>query len=354
MKKAYNLIFIFLVIVNLSCEQFEFDYSQNESNILFISRRIENSAAWKLITMNNDGSQQKSVTDLTVRCEKPSLSPSGQTVLFVHYSTDNFYELYSVGINGSNLKLIDRAKRYCGSMNWSNNGSKIIYSISRNDSTDEKDLILFDINTKNKTKLTSNGNNSSATFSIDDKIAYCSRYDSYSCSDIYTMNIDGSNKQLIQSCACNPVWSPDGTKIAYQKSVDNGSSQIFVCMTDGSNMKQLTSTYSSQVWPGWPPDGNFDPNWTPDGNNIVYVSWQQDNPDIFIMDQYGSNIRQLTNSDKRDENPSITKNGRFILFSSNRNIDMNSEVFIMDIYGINQTPLTNFQGSDIYPIEVIE
>ena len=133
--------FLYLVIFATSfnsCETIPFnDCGDNDfvspkadSKIIFISRRIENSADWNLFSMNFDGSEQNKITDLTVRCEKPVVSHSGQTVLFVHYSTDYFYELYSINIDGTNLKLIDRAKRYCGSPDWASDDSKIIYSKS--------------------------------------------------------------------------------------------------------------------------------------------------------------------------------------------------------------------------------
>ncbi|GAH22042.1 unnamed protein product, partial [marine sediment metagenome] len=35
-----------------------------------------------------------------------------------------------------------------------------------------------------------------------------------------------------------------------------------------------------------------------------------------------------------------TSDGKFILFSSKRNMDMETEIFVMDIYGKNQKPLT--------------
>lgn len=121
---------------------------------------------------------------------------------------------------------------------------------------------------------------------------------------------------------------------------------------DGTNAKQLTSTFSSRLWPGWPPDGNYDPQWTPDGKRIVYVSWEDENPEIFKMNSDGSNKVRLTNADKRDENPEISSDGKYILFTSNRNMEMNAEIFIMDMEGRNQRSLSNYEGSDIYPVEI--
>lgn len=363
MKKLIYSFAILLLVLNNSCEKedlkedLNLNCSQTVSGILFLSWRIENSEKWNLCIMNKDGSEQKKVTDLTVKYGKPILSHSNKNVLFVHYTEDHFYELYSICIVGSNITLIDRAKRYCGSADWSKDDTKIIYSKNRDDSTDEKDIILLDIVTNISKTLTSTGNNISAKFSINDKITYSHYIDNQW--NIYTMGFDGNNKKLIIPDAYDPVWSPDGSKIAYQSRIDNGSSQIFVSNSDGTNQKKLTnSSYPPGLsgWPlyGKPPHGNSDPNWTSDGKKIVYVSWEDGDPDIHIMNTDGSSKIKLTNTVKRDEHPEITADGKFVLFSSKRNMNMETEIFIMDIDGKNQNPLTNYYGRDTFPVEVNE
>jgi TolB protein len=350
--KVVRYIFTTILLSSIiSCHKDDIGFSGGKARILFISQRIENTAKWQLFSMKNDGTDQQKIIDLEVRCEKPVISHSGKTVLFVHYTDDFFYELYSVDVDGTNLTLIDRANRYCGSADWSFDDSKIIYSKSRNELTDELDLFIFDVSSGTKKALTTLGSNSSGKFSRNDQIAYSHQLDDGWC-DVYLINTDGSGNRKVITKAGNPVWSPDGKRIAYQSPIENGSSQIFVANSNGNNQKQLTSTYSSRIWPGWAPDGNYDPKWTPDGKKIVYVSWEDENPEIYSMNSDGSNKVRLTNADKRDENPEITADGKFILFSSNRNMDMNAEIFIMNLDGRNQRSVSNYSGSDIYPIEI--
>lgn len=350
MKRFKYILPIFFAFI-LSCEKEEFDFLQSNSRVLFISRRVENSSQWNLFVMNSDGTGQVRIIDMPATCAKPVVSNTGKTALFVHFSETSFYELYSTNIEGTELTLIDHAKRYCGSPAWSSDDKKIIYSRSRNESSDERDLVLYDVNTSSKEVLTSFGNNFSASFSPDNWIAYCHQNPDYSI-DIYRMNMDGSGRKKIIANAWNPVFSPDGKLIAYQKVIENGSSQIFVANTDGTNQKQLTSSYSSRIWPGWPPDGNCDPKWSPDGKKIVYVSWEDNDPEIHIMNSCGSNKTKLTDTNKRDEHPEITDDGRFILFTSNRNLEMDAEIYVMNINGKNQKALSNYRGADIYPIEI--
>jgi TolB protein len=349
MKDLKYIFTIILTVSITSCEKEDISSSMANSNIIFISRRNENSAEWSLCIMEKDGSNQQKLSDLTVRYSKPVISHSGKTVLFVHYTEDFFYELYSINTDGTNLTLIDRANRYCGSADWSFDDLKIIYSKSRNESIDNKDLILFDILTNSKKTLTETGNNISARFSPDNRIAYCQQQNP--SNGIFVMDIDGANKQLIIPNAGDPVWSPDGKRIAYNASGDFGSPQIFVAKDDGSDPKQLTKTYLLNWDSGYPTFGNYSPRWTPDGKKIVYQSSINDGlPEIYIMDSNGSNQKRLTNTERRNENPELSSDGKFIVFSSNRDLTYNADIYVMDIDGENQYALSKYSGDDCLPV----
>jgi Tol biopolymer transport system component len=335
----------------ISCDEAISASSKTDSKIIFISRRIVNSADWNLMVMNPDGSQQMKLTDLTVRCEKVVVSHSGLTVLFVHYSDDNFYELFSINVDGSNLTLIDKAKRFCGSPDWSDNDSKIVYSKSRNESTDDRDLILFDVSTKNKKTLTDTDNNILGRFSKDNKIAFwCQNNTS---NDIYLMDADGSNKQKIIPDASNPVWSPGGKRIAYISKGEINSPQISVSCYDGSNSRQLTSTFLRCPDSGFPNYGNDSPQWSPDGEKIIYESHVADGlPEIYVMNSDGSDQTRLTNTERRNENPIISGDGKLIYFTSNRDLSYSFDIYVMGIDGTNQNPLSKYAGDDGYPVLV--
>ena len=79
--------------------------------------------------------------------------------------------------------------------------------------------------------------------------------------EIYTCNADGSNVTRLTNDPAwdkQPVWSPDGTKIAFVKNLlssgfDPGNN-IYVMNADGSNVVQLTFS-GDAVHPAWSPDG---------------------------------------------------------------------------------------------------
>jgi Tol biopolymer transport system component len=72
-----------------------------------------------------------------------------------------------------------------------------------------------------------------------------------------------------------PDWSPDGARIAYVSGED-GNPDIHVMDADGTNKVQLT-TY---------PFSDYDPAWSPDGTRITFVSFREGegSRQIYVMD----------------------------------------------------------------------
>jgi len=95
-------------------------------------------------------------------------------------------------------------------------------------------------------------------------IAYTNIKENKSYSDVYTMNVDGSNKKQITNTAANEnavVWNADGSKINFISS-ESGSSQLWEMRADGTNRKQLTDIK----------DGITNFLISPDGSKLAYTA----------------------------------------------------------------------------------
>jgi TolB protein len=150
-------------------------------------------------------------------------------------------------------------------------------------------------------------------------------------SDIYIMNSDGSNQRRLTfdaSTDWDPIISYDNKYIVFTSNRRNGhDSNIFRMNLDGSNIVALT--YDDY--------DNADPSFTPD-NRIVFQTNRDGNYEIYIMNIDGTNKRRLTNNPANDILPSVSRDGRYILFTSDR--DGDNEIYVMDIDGQNLRQLT--------------
>jgi len=68
--------------------------------------------------------------------------------------------------------------------------------------------------------------------------------------DIYIANVDGSDRRKLVSRASEPVFSPDGRRLAFY-SWDEGG--VFVINPDGTGLARV-SPHPEDAWPTWSPD----------------------------------------------------------------------------------------------------
>ncbi len=127
-----------------------------------------------------------------------------------------------------------------------------------------------------------------------------------------------------------PYWSRDGKQILYQSN-ESGKWQIYLMDEDGSNISQITHDKSNN---------NFI-NWSPDNKKIAFVSDRTGNEEIFIMDTSGENQKQLTFNKARDIHPYFTPKGDKLFFNSTRDDSTAFEIYSMNIDGTNVQRITS-------------
>jgi Tol biopolymer transport system component len=266
-------------------------WSPDGTKIAFNSYRDGQS---EIYVMNADGSNQTRLTTSGIGSYQPAWSPDGTKIAFRGYDSQANSDIYVMNADGTGLANLSNDPTGCSyTPSWSPDGTQIMFMIEDN---------------------------------------YTSR--------IYVMDADGTNQtQLTNSIEYSAVWSPDGTKIAFVSERD-GAAEIYVMDADGTNQTNLTNTHSI-VSPYTP--YNDAPVWSPDGTRLAFSSDRDGQTEIYAMDDDGANLLRLTNSTGSDE-PRWSADGLKIVFTTYR--DGNQEVYRMNPDGTNQVNLTNHPGYD--------
>jgi len=81
---------------------------------------------------------------------------------------------------------------------------------------------------------------------------------------IFTMNAAGSNLHELTPSQNDDdywgVWSPDGKKIAFDRTASSAFGDIWVMNADGSKQKRLTSSPANDFGSAWSPDAAGSPS----------------------------------------------------------------------------------------------
>jgi len=211
--------------------------------------------------------------------------------------------------------------------------------------------------------------------------------------EVYVMNLKDALRGADSSRLINltrdeapdwqPVWSPDGDRVAFSSYRDENW-EIYVVHTDGTHLVRLTEHSESDFSPAWSPDGKkllfvsrrhgdadlfivdtgtgertqltegkldqYDPCWSPDGEWIAFVTQIGDQSDVFVMRADGSDPVNLTNSAyANDFQPTWAPDSEWLLFVSYTAAEGDHELYRMRRDGSEVTKLTDDHSDNLAP-----
>lgn len=182
------------------------------------------------------------------------------------------------------------------------------------------------------------------------KVAYGSGPD-YDHAGLTVANADGSDPVSIGPDAIRGTygWSPDGTQIAYIHDDPQGMTGVYVANADGSGERRVIEGTWQSV------------SWSPDGRLLLLTGHPKtpdnvagpDGWDLYTVTTDGSDLQQLTHGTEWEHLAGWSPDGTRIVFTRSSNYDdadYPQDVFVMNADGSNVRQLTDWKGFDSYPV----
>lgn len=207
-------------------------------------------------------------------------------------------------------------------------------------------------------------------------------------SSVWIMEADGSRPRALID-GSSPLWSPDGTRIAYTASGEPDGQQIFVKYVDvdgpATQITRITESPSDLVWSpdgsvlafrmrvpastGWKVEGQVSQyrpkgaKWTDAPRVVEKLTYRRDRigftadgyMHIFVVPADGGTPRQVTSGDFDHGAPSFTPDGRTLIFSGGPRTEdaeyawRESDIYAVDIATGAIRQLTTRSGPDGNP-----
>jgi Tol biopolymer transport system component len=183
-----------------------------------------------IYVVSANGGPRHALTRATEQEYQPALSPNGRRIAYVRGDGQDA-QIWLMNADGSSQRELTRSEGEKARPLWSPNGRRLVFMVW-NRSLCEPEPVLW------------------CPFT-----------------DIWSVNVDGSNERRLFARALQPAWSPDGLRLLFQEfriyAPHVTGSALDVARADGSHARRLSRALAEEAQ-------RSPPAWAPGGRRIVF------------------------------------------------------------------------------------
>ena len=254
--------------------------------------------------------------------------------------TNDHWQIWTMNPDGNASKQITNSSQDKRGPVWIHHGNGIAYR------TNNGQLFIMDLADHQEQEILKQYNiiNNPHCSNATDEIVFV-RFDprAVDISDIWKTDLKGNDPVLLTTgdkrLKYQPVFSSRGDKVAFVKAgEDNKNHHIWIMNADGTKPQPLTSGKGLDTLPSISPDGQW----------IAFSSNREDKDyEIYRINVMTKKIKRLTHQPGLDTSPVFSSDGQRIAFVSNRS--GNQQIWVMNNDGSHSIQLTNDPEESIDP-----
>ncbi len=236
---------------------------------------------WQVFIVNPDGTSARQLTELHPGIGDPAISPDGSRITFLQSNT-----LWVMRADGTEMQLIFEGAEEPGWPNWSPDNNTIVFALVVDG---RKQLHTIGADGSGFARLTDSLADDLAPAFAPDGLSVAFSSNRSGAWEVHVLDLRTGAVVQVTSLGDPvgpnwPVFSSDGSLIAFESVGNSGESDVYTVRLDGSGLTNLTESPAYEGAPAW----------SPRGDQIAFASDRDGGLYIYVMNRDGTGVRRLT------------------------------------------------------------